>query len=395
MKRLLVLLTLLLAGVGLAACQFEPSRPDVGSITIDELGKTAPGENFFFSISITQARLDAGQPISIQTSGDIKTGQVHTVLRDPEGVTVWDPGGFGGKFTANTYYRPKRTGHYSLGLTWDGPASGSYALAYQNEMLTLAVLVPGLGMLLVAAAFLVWALRRGATWAYLGLGALAWVVTVAVKFAIAILANPPVQAALFVPGWLLASGSLLFYLYIGALTGVTEVLLTWLLLRYTRMGRVPWSKVLAFGVGFGAVEALLLGLSSIAAAVEAIIAPQAVSAAAFGSLFMAGDLVVGLAPIIERAATILVHMLCAALLFYGVRSGQSRWLWVAFAWKTLLDAVAGFAQMWGLKTSFEIWTIETVILLFGLGSWWGLRRLVRMYNDSQAAGEITPQNAPA
>ncbi len=52
------------------------------------------------------------------------------------------------------------------------------------------VLLSGIGMLVVSSGFIVVALRAGGTWAYLGLGALMWVVTVAVKFLIAIPLNP-------------------------------------------------------------------------------------------------------------------------------------------------------------------------------------------------------------
>ncbi len=122
------------------------------------------------------------------------------------------------------------------------------------------VFLGGLGMLLVGAGYLVYAARLRLGWRHLGLGALAWVVTVAVKFALAIPLNPPIYGALTtaLPG---LSGILLASLYIGSLTGFTEVLLTWLVLRYTRLGRVPWQQALAFGVGFGVVEALLLGIS--------------------------------------------------------------------------------------------------------------------------------------
>lgn len=394
MKRLSTLTAALILLL-LAGCAAASSQPRTGSITIDELGKTSAGENFFFTIPVDQAMLDSGTPVSIQTSGEIKSGQVHTVLRGPDGATAWDPGGFGGKFSANTYYRPEKTGDYHLGVTWNGPTSGSYALSYQTENLTLAALIPGLGMMLVAAAFIVYARRSGGTWAYLGLGALAWAVTVAVKFLIAAGANPPLYKALFVQGALFAPGSILFYLYIGALTGVTEVLLTWLLLRYTRLGRVAWNKALAFGIGFGAFEALLLGFSSAATMTTAILSPQSVPAAAMSSLLAANNPLIGLAPIVERIATIFVHVVCNVLLFYGVLSGRARWMWLSFAWKSLLDAVAGFAQMWGVGTPAKMWTIEAIIILFGVASWWGLRRLARMYNDTQHAGDMKPQDAPA
>ncbi len=303
-------------------------------------------------------------------------------------ITVWDPGAFGGEFSANTYFKPTVTGKYQLGITWDQPVKGSIALSYQAEKLSPTAVIPGLGMMLVAVFFIVFSRRQGGTWGYLGLGSLLWVVTVAIKFIIAMAINPVIYRTLFVVDDLWAPGSLVFYIYVGALTGITEVLISWLLLRYTKLGRVSWNKALAFGVGFGAFEALLLGLASSGTMISALIAPEAIPASAIGQLLSANNLLIGIAPIIERVGSILVHMVCAVLLFYGVKSGQARWFWVSFAWKTLLDTVAGFAQMWGVGTPARIWTIEAIIIILGLISWWGIRRIAKWYLIKQPVPDV-------
>ncbi|MBE0698228.1 MAG: YhfC family intramembrane metalloprotease [Anaerolineaceae bacterium] len=241
------------------------------------------------------------------------------------------------------------------------------------------VLVPGIGMLVVSIAFIIYALRRGGTWGFMGLGALAWTVTVAIKFVIAISLNTPIYKAIYVPGSLWAPGSLLFYLYVGLLTGLTEVLLTWLLLRYTRLGRVTFNKALAFAIGFGAFEALLLGAASLASSVIALVSPQILGPAALQNLSVTKNILYDLGPIAERLGTILVHTVCNLLLFYGVISGKARWLWVSFAYKTLLDSLAGFAQMWGVGTIGKLWAIEGLILVFGILAWWGIRKIEAGY----------------
>jgi uncharacterized membrane protein YhfC len=247
------------------------------------------------------------------------------------------------------------------------------------------ILVSGAGMLLVSIAFIIYALRRGATWGYMGLGALVWIVTVAIKFAIAIPLNPLVYNALYDPTSLWAPGSLLLYVYIGSLTGLTEVLLAWLLLRYTRLGRVAWNKVLAFGIGFGAFEALLLGLSSLASSLAVLFVPGSIPAEAMGAYVLASNPLYGLGPVVERFSAILVHLVCNALLFYGVATKQPRWFWISFAFKSLLDTVAAFAQFWGVETIAKLWTIEAIILVLGLISWWGAAKIRQAYPAVEAA----------
>lgn len=253
-------------------------------------------------------------------------------------------------------------------------------LLYQAQSLSPLVLLPGAGMMLVALAFIGYALVRRLGWGYLALGGLAWVVSVALKLLWSSSFNASVYHALTreLPE---APGMIIFYVYVGALTGVFEVSLVWLTMRYTRLGQAPWKKALAFGMGFGALEALLLGFSSFATALTGLVAPEQLPDAVLTQLVLANNVLYGMAPIVERLATILVHILSNVLLFYAAVSRQPRWYWSAFLYKTAFDSVAAFAQFWGLETVGRIWTIEAVILVFGLVGWWGTRRLAQRYPD--------------
>jgi uncharacterized membrane protein YhfC len=253
------------------------------------------------------------------------------------------------------------------------------ASASNTQTLSPLALLPGIGMIVVSIAFIIFALRRGGTWGYLGLGALAWVVTVAVKFVIAFAINPAVAAAISVPGELWAPGNLLLYVYEGSLTGLTEVLLTWLLLHYKRFVRAPWGKVIAFGVGFGAVEALLLGVASLAAMLAGLLSPQSFNAQTLATLARSNDVLYDLAPIAERLAVIFVHIFCNVLLFYAVMKWQARWMWASFIFKSLLDTIAAFAQAWGVETIGKVWTIEAFMIVFGVIAWWGIQRIGQRY----------------
>ena len=243
-------------------------------------------------------------------------------------------------------------------------------------------LLGGAGMILVAVGFIVYAAVRRLGWAYLGLGALAWIVTVALKFALAIPLNPGIFTALTgaLPG---AIGAGAFDLYVGLLTGLTEVLMVWLVMRYSRLGHVDWNRALAFGIGFGAVEALVTGLGSLASVSAIMLAPQSVPPAVLAQLAMLNNPLFAVAPIVERFFTIWVHIFSNVLIFFGVAKSQSRWFWLAFAFKSLLDALASFGQTSGMTTTLgQIWILEAGVMLFGVLSWLGVRWVEQRYSST-------------
>ena len=167
-------------------------------------------------------------------------------------------------------------------------------------------------------------------------------------------------------------GDWLFYLYVGALTGIFEVAPVWLLLRFTRFGQAAWPRALAFGIGFGAVEALLLGLGSLANVLTILVAPELAPSSLSASVTGVQGLVNGLAAGWERFFTVLVHLVANVLLFYGVLRRQWRWFWLAFAVKTLLDVVAAWGQITGLDVPKTL-LIEAFIAVCGSLAWRGVR----------------------
>lgn len=374
------------------AAQKPSLQGQVGSIEGERVFKQNSGEDLFFTIPVSDLTVKANLPIRVVMAGKVDKGAIRFVLRDPDGQETWYLGPFNGDFTANSFYTPKKVGVYHLGVAWEGSTSGMYNLQYTVLGATALVLLPGIGMILAALAFAIYALRQSrrlgsSGWGYLGLGALSWAVTVAVKFAIAIILNPTISKALW-HDQLFAPSSLLLYVYIGLLTGITEVWLTWLLLRYTRLGKVGWGQALAFGAGFGAIEALLLGISNLASAVIFLSMPQTLPADAVMSLSNLANPLYGAAPVVERIATIFVHILCSVLLFYGVLTRRSRWMWMAFLYKSILDTIAAFAQFWGVGSLDHLWAIEAMIVVFGVIGWWGIGRVAARYRAYETAQRV-------
>jgi len=350
-KRHFLVLSLILALCLLAGCERAPKEPFVGATSSGSLDKEEPGSNLMFTIEIE----DEGDPVGIDFRGVLTAGSVKLQIVDAED-DIYKEWTFDelGTFSLNTTLYPP-PGTYRYGMAWDGPVQlAQYGLAWkphpiETPEISPLVLLPGIGMLLVALGFVIYVAVRKLGWRYLGLGALGWVITVALKFAWAIPFNSPVYEALkgSLPE---AVANAVFYIYVGALTGVFEVGIVWLVLRYTKLGNVAWERAQAFGFGFGGIEAALLGLNALVGAATVLIAPAALPLGALEQVALANNPIYGLAPIWERFFTVLVHLFSNVLLFYGARKRESRWFWLAFAYKSGIDAIAAWGQLTGLDT---------------------------------------------
>ncbi len=398
MKRTFLLLTLFL--FLLTACNSvttPPAPPNIQKgayLTGHKLNQTQAGE--FETGFFVQVPSD-GYPVGVLLTGQLSgNATLQAELRNPQdGQTQWKSAPLSGVFHFSERIESLPAGKYFFYVTWSDAAQGEFDLYFvPGEDVILPevspmILVGGLGMLLVTLGYLAYALLRRLHWGYLGLGALAWIVTVAIKFAIAIPLNPPLY------NWLLGEtfpqpwGEGLFHLYVGSLTGWTEVLLCWLVLRYTRLGQADWKKALGFGLGFGTVEALLLGLASFGGGLVVLLMPTQLPPETYSQLTQNSSLGWSLAPIVERLFVVLVHIFCCVLLFYAAALRKPGYFWLAFAFKSLLDVVASYAQLHGLTLGL-IWTVEAIIAGFGVLAFFGTRRVARHY----PAPETPPSQNP-
>lgn len=253
----------------------------------------------------------------------------------------------------------------------------------------LLALLSGMGMILVALGVAAYTGRRQLGWGAFALGALAWSVTVALKFAWAIPFNPPIYTALNQA--LPSLGVALFVVYVGALTGAFEVGLVALLLTSTRLGKSPWPRAVAFGIGFGAIEALFFGVvslsSTLASMLISLVHPPTPELAA-----NLGNFQWVIAPVVERLAAVFIHACCNVLIFYAVNTRRARWFWLALGYKTAVDAfAAACVHIHGIDTLAHVWTLEAMLILFGLAGWLGLRLLAPRYQALPISEVTAPE----
>ena len=207
-------------------------------------------------------------------------------------------------------------------------------------------------MLVAIAGVSFWRRRTGVPWRWFWVGAALWTVAVAAKFAIAIPLNGPLLKGLSssLPYWAyLTVGTI----YGGVMTGITEVLFTFIAaLVWPRMAATA-PRAVAVGVGAGAFEAALLAIG--AAAVTLI---AGVGAGTW----------IGALSAFERLIAILCHVASRVLAPMAVASRR----WVLFCYGFLLlsavDAVAMYLHLSGRVSTMPPWTIEAVIAPFGLVS---------------------------
>lgn len=360
-----------------------------------QIEEASGGEQFYFTVPVDQALIDSGLPIHVEVNGKVETGALTYQLRRPDGTVLWSSGKLTGEYAIEEDIRPDRAtlGDHTLGMVYDAGTRATYNLGWHAIALQPVILIPGIGMTLVALLAAAWALRAGGTWRMLGWGALFWTFTVALKFAWAIPVNPPLMQLLGVsfqnP---LTVPNIIFYIYVGALTGIFEVLVAWLVLRKRALGRASWKQALAFGVGFGAFEALLLGLLSLVQSVGVLLTPETLPIATLGSMASNNNVLYAIAPVVERFSVILAHVFTCVAIFYSIAIRQPKWMWMAVLYKTVLDAPAGLAQFMGLNTLERLWAIEGVILLIGLVGLWATWRINQRYPTPGEQATLPPQS---
>jgi uncharacterized membrane protein YhfC len=374
----------LLAGLSGCAASQDEFQPEGESVLAYRVSGNQAGAAYPLAIN---AR-NSGEVIYVSFHGKVETGRLSVILVDANENVLWNPGSFGEALSITDYVELPNPGIYRLGVQWKDPVKGYVEYSWRNIADSASRAIPPLaylgsiGMLVVALGYLAYAMVSRLPWKYLGLGAICWFATVFLKSILASFTSQSLYQSFYQQlDWNLAGP--LFFLYIGLLTGITEVLLVWLVLRYSRLGSASWKMALAFGIGFGVFEAFLLGVNGV---VNLQLTAQSdlntLSRSTWTNILLAGNPLVGLAPISERFFTILIHIFCNVALFYGVNKNEWRWLLIAFLIKTGVDTVAGFAQNWGsLYDPIHIWLFEGIIIAFGLLSLAGIYWIFKRYPD--------------
>lgn|GEM_PF-972251 len=229
-------------------------------------------------------------------------------------------------------------------------------------------LLSGIGMIVVAiAAVMYWKKYSGVLWSFFFWGALAWIVGVTLKAGASIPTPTIINQVRNVLPRTFAEPVL--WIYIGLLTGIFECGATLGFAYIQKIRKANWNQSVGFGVGFGAVEALLVGVGSLLMMVVVIYIPDKLPPEFLKFITSGNSLWCIPVPIIERVITIPIHALSCVLIIYAVQKQEWKCFYLSFAYKTVVDAIAGFIHIsYGLEnlTTLSTWGMELVFLPFGI-----------------------------
>lgn len=129
-------------------------------------------------------------------------------------------------------------------------------------------------------------------------------------------------------------------LFLGLTAGVFEETARWTAIRFFLKGKQDREHGLAFGLGHGGIEAIVLvGVPFLGAALQLFAGKAALLFISAGNLFIGGA---------ERLFAITFHVGASLLVMYGVRKQKPRFLLAAILLHTLLDAaVVILPAVWG------------------------------------------------
>lgn len=241
-------------------------------------------------------------------------------------------------------------------------------------MVNSLLLLSPIGMIVAGlAAVFWWKASSKVKWKYFLFGAVLWVLAIAPKFLMDMTITRPFYMMLSAYG----EAALLIGLglYVGLRTGFFESGFSYIAVAKTKFRKMKLKEALAFGIGFGSIEAIALGVVGFLNIIAFVLDP---SLASLLPLEQQASLdlptVIVLAPIIERASAIAIHVFGSLLVVYAVAKKKINYLFASILFKTFVDGIVpllGYA--FDLSSVAGMFTAEIPIVALGLISIYGAK----------------------
>nr|MBI4157140.1 YhfC family intramembrane metalloprotease [Candidatus Woesearchaeota archaeon] len=239
-------------------------------------------------------------------------------------------------------------------------------------------LIIGFGMILLGLVSMLLSHLYGATWMIVLIGALFWIITVALKFGWVILTNKKVIKFFEtkIPNKFLG---IITWSYLGLLTGIFEVGVLYLLIKdILIIQNSNWQGIIGFGAGFGSAESIVLGFVSVVHISYCILKPKAISKEdkKIWEIFNKYKFTTLSTPIIERISTIFIHIFSSVLVILAIQQANLIYFFISFFFKSLVDSIAAWSvlekKVRNWKKTSQIWEVEFILIILGIFSLLGL-----------------------
>lgn len=254
-------------------------------------------------------------------------------------------------------------------------------------MISALNLLSGLGMMAVAViAIVYWRQKKHSKAVYFAAGAIFWVVAIAIKVIMDLtISRPfydwlgntlPIDAAVIVTG-----------LYLGLRTGILENGAVYLGTLYTKLKNMSFDDAVAVGIGFGGIEALVLGALSLINAIALILNPNLFLMLPY-STQQQFELSFIPIPVIERLAVLFAHVFATVLTIYAVKLADLKWLLAAVVYKTLIDGpLPIFTHYLSNLGTGMYYLIELYLIVLAVIGLYGLYWFSKKYGGAAPAPE--------
>lgn len=242
------------------------------------------------------------------------------------------------------------------------------------------LLIAQIGMLLVGlVAVLWWKRNKKVKWKYFAFGALLWVIAIVPK----VIMDLAISSYFLV--WLSAYGLVAMLvgmsLYVGLRTGFFESGFSYLAIAKTKFRKMKLNEALAFGIGFGSIEAIAIGFIGLIDMLVLISNPglvELLSPAQQAALDLPTILV--FAPIIERASALMIHVFGSMLVIYAVGKRKINYLFISILFKTLVDGMIPLlTYVFDLTTVAGMYMVEIPIVVLGVLAFYGTKYIAKKF----------------
>lgn len=220
-------------------------------------------------------------------------------------------------------------------------------------------------------SIIIWKIRGNVEVRYFLLGGLVWGISIAPKIAMDFTLTPRLNSwakdTFSITGLLIILG-----IYVGLRTGLLECGFAFLAFSRTRLRKATLEEATAFGVGFGAIEAILIGFPSLMQLLMFIVNPSILESLSPAQRKIIESSLnsptwVTIAPVVERTFTLFAHIFASVLIYISVAQRKLNLLLIAILYKTALDSMVPYIQTM-INIDMPITLLEAEVWVTIMGS---------------------------